>query len=315
VSIDQYKMQRIIILIPYFGKFPEWSDFFFDTVKRNETIDFLFYTDCQIEKHQAPNIKCVKLSFQEYTDKVNKHLDFQFAPANTYKLCDIRPLFGTIHQEDLKEYDFYGWCDLDLIFGDIRSFYTNDILNSYDIFTTHKNRMSGHFSLFRNNSSNREMYKKIYNWQEILKNPNFVGIDEHGLKNAYRMTKVDKFNEKFNRNIDNWLTKKIKKGKLRRLYMREQYSTPFIPYPWIDGSLDSNQPDKWFFNNGTITNERDGDRKFMYLHFMNFKSSQWRHDGTKAPWEGKSDFYLLKAGDFDNSIIIDTKGIRIDNES
>ena len=315
MSINQHKMQRIIILIPYFGKFPEWSDFFFETVKRNETIDFLFYTDCDMKAYQAPNIFSVKLSFQEYNDKVNKHLDFQFTPENAYKLCDIRPLFGEIHKDDFKEYDFYGWCDLDLIFGDIRSFYTDEILKSFDVFTTHENRMSGHFSLFRNNSRNREMYKSIYEWQDTLKNPSFVGMDEHGLKNAYQMTVIDKFNEKYNRNIENAITRKIKSRKTSRLYMREHYSTPFLPYPWTDGSLNSDQPNKWNYFDGTITNERDEDRKFMYLHFMNFKSSQWRLDVTKAPWEANNNFYQLKAGDFDKSIVIDNEGIRISNES
>ncbi|NRA10930.1 MAG: hypothetical protein HRT57_03120 [Crocinitomicaceae bacterium] len=302
-------MQRIIIFIPYFGKFPEWSDLFFETLKRNKTIDFLFYTDCEIEKYEAPNIHYVKLSFQEYVDKVNEHLDFSFTPENAYKICDIRPLFGTIHKDDFKEYEFYGWCDMDLIFGDIRSFYTNELLNSFDVFTTHDGRMSGHFSLFRNNVRNREIYKSIYKWQDTLKKPHFIGMDEHGLNNAYQMTVIDKFNEKFNRKIDNWLIRKIKARKIRRLYMREQYSTPFIPFPWIDGSLNSNQPDEWYYVDGAITNNRDGDRKFMYLHFMNFKSSQWRHDGTKAPWEEKKTIFTLDLNKKIGKIVINSIGI------
>lgn len=35
-------------------------------------------------------------------------------------------------QEYIKDYDFWGHCDADLIFGDIRKFVTDDILNKYD---------------------------------------------------------------------------------------------------------------------------------------------------------------------------------------
>ena len=39
-------MKSIGILIPYFGKWPEWIELFFDSVERNKTIDFHFLTDC-----------------------------------------------------------------------------------------------------------------------------------------------------------------------------------------------------------------------------------------------------------------------------
>ena len=44
---------------------------------------------------------------------------------------------------------------------------------------------------------------------------------------------------------------------------------------------------------------------------MNFKSSQWRHDGTKAPWENLNTIYYLSGtDDIKNGIIIDANGIR-----
>ena len=39
-----------------------------------------------------------------------------------YKLCDYKPVYGLIFDEDLQDYDFWGHCDVDLIFGDIRKF-------------------------------------------------------------------------------------------------------------------------------------------------------------------------------------------------
>ena len=297
-------------MIPYFGKFPEWSDLFFETLKANATIDFYFFTDCDIEKYQSENIKYQKISFEDYVALVNKKSHIQFNPKNAYKICDLRPLFGYIHKDIFENYDFYGWTDMDILFGDIRSFYTDDILSKYDVLSTHSIRLSGHLSLFRNNVRNRMMFKKIYKWKEALANDKFIGIDENGLINAYTLTIFDKIQQKYNININNFLTRYISQNKIKKLYLKEQYTTPFTQIPWLDGTINSEQPNTWYYINGVITNNKDGSRSFIYLHFMNFKNSQWRHDGTKAPWEGLSSICFAEAKDIRKGIIIDQSGIK-----
>lgn len=302
-------MSSIALLIPYFGKFPEWSDLYFETLKRNSTIDFIFYTDCEIEKYAAPNIKYKKISFKNYVNWVNTKLEVNFKPASPYKLCDLRPWFGTIHIKDFEGYDFYGWTDMDLFFGNIREFYTEDILKRFDVISAHEIRISGHLALFRNTRKNRNIGKYIYEWKNKLETPEFVGIDEHGITNAYTMTTIDKINEKFGLNIDNLITRKWKHWKKRRLYLHEQYTTPFTLIPWIDGSINSDQPDTWFYKGGEITNLRDGNRAFIYIHFMNFKSGRWRHDRTKAPWNGAEKICFASPKDMGKGIRIDPVGI------
>lgn len=302
-------MKKIGVMIPYFGKFPEWSDLYFETLQRNKTIDFIFFTDCETGKYKAENIIFHKISFEDYVASVNQKLDFTFTPANPYKLCDLRPLFGFIHSDVFVPYDFYGWTDMDILFGDIRSFYTDEIFEKYDVISAHEIRISGHLALFRNTEKNRSMYKKIYRWKEALQKKEFVGIDEHGITNAYTNTIFDKFNQKYKTSIENPVTNLVSKIKKSKLYLKEQYTTPFTAIPWLDGTLHSEQPDVWYYKNGIITNERDGERSFLYLHFMNYKSSQWRHDGTKAPWEGKNKICFAKPEDLINGIKISKEGI------
>lgn len=302
-------MKKIGVLIPYFGRFPEWADLYFETLKKNETIDFVFFTDCETEKYSAPNLIFHKISWSEYIESVNRKIEVKFDPANPYKLCDLRPLYGTIHQDVFAPYDFYGWTDMDILFGDIRQFYTEDILENHDVISAHEVRISGHLALFRNTEKNRQMYKKIYRWQDELEKREFVGIDEHGITNAYTNTIFDKFNQKYKTDFKNPITKFVSKLKTNRLYLKEQYTTPFTAIPWLDGSLHSAHPDVWFYKDGVITNERDGDRQFLYLHFMNYKSSQWRHDGTKAPWEGKEKICFAAPEDLEKGIVINNDGI------
>ncbi len=299
----------IAVVIPYFGTWDAWTPLFFETVRRNPGVDFLVFTDCSMEGLTAPNVYPHAMSFPEYVELANQRAGLSFAPANPYKLCDLRPLLGQVHEPEFRGYDFYGWCDTDLLFGDIRSFYTDEVLADHDVLSTHDHRISGHFALFRNTPRNRTMYRNIYRWEEALERPEFVGIDEHGITNAYLMTVVDRFNEKFHRKLDNPVTRALARRRRRRILMREQYTTPFLPRPWLDGSLNSAQPEEWYYRDGSITNHRDGDRTFMYLHFMNFKSSRWRHDGTPAPWEALERVCGAAVTDMERGIVINPSGI------
>lgn len=42
-------MKKAAIIIPYFGKFPEWFNLYLYSCKKNPEVDFIFYTDCSLE--------------------------------------------------------------------------------------------------------------------------------------------------------------------------------------------------------------------------------------------------------------------------
>jgi hypothetical protein len=272
----------------------------------NATVDFHFITDCDTSISSAPNVFFHPSTFPNYVENAKKVLNVPMNIPTPYKLCDLRPFFGIIHTEIVEKYDFFGWTDVDLVFGDIRSFYTDELFAKYDVLSSHEIRLAGHCALLRSSKKYREMGFKVYNWQNALMNPHFVGIDEHGMTNALCMTFWDKLSEKLKMPWIASLFRWRRNKKMKAFYFTEQYSTPFITIPWIDGSVNSEQPNEWFYREGEITNTRDGARKFMYLHFMNFKSSQWRADNTKAPWE---DLPTYCDGTFSTTAIIDTKGI------
>lgn len=300
-------MKSILFLLPYFGKWPIWMNLFIDSIKRNPTVDFYFFTDCDTTVLDGiSNIHYQKATFEAYISRYKKVLGSDIQIPNAYKICDLRPFFGIIHQEENKDYDFFGWTDTDIFFGDIRSFYTDEILQKYEVLSSHKIRLSGHCALLKNTKHYREIGYKVYHWKEALQNPSFVGIDEHGMTNALTMTFFDKVAEKFKFSKDNFLLNSIRKIKTRKYYFHEQYSTPFISFPWLDGSINSEQPAEWFYERGKITNTRDGERLFMYLHLMNFKGDQWRHDGTPAPWKNG---FVYEVKDSEGKIKIDLEGI------
>src|SRR5690554_4211993 len=119
----------IILLIPYFGKWPAWFDFFLLSCEYNPTVQWKFYTDCHVPDVAPRNVRFQYITFAEYKEKVSLELDISFNPQNPYKLCDLKPALGFIHEEDVEGYDFWGFSDIDLVYGDLRRYFTAEKLD------------------------------------------------------------------------------------------------------------------------------------------------------------------------------------------
>ena len=137
-------MKKILIL-PYFGKFNNYFNLWLDSCKYNNDIDWLIITDNHINQI-SNNIKVINKTFEDLKSYIQKKFNFKINLETPYKLCDYKPYYGYIFEEYIKGYDFWGYCDCDLIFGDINKFIIQDIFDKYD-----KIFRRGHLSFIRNN--------------------------------------------------------------------------------------------------------------------------------------------------------------------
>lgn len=143
-------MKKIRLIIPYFGKLPKFFPYFLLTAKRNKKIDFLIYTDQnvdQLEILNAENIEFKTLSFDDLRKKVQSKFDFEISLKTPYKLCDYKVAYGFIFEEELKGYDYWGFCDTDVLLGDIYQF-----LEEHSFFENDYARygLLGHLQIFKN---------------------------------------------------------------------------------------------------------------------------------------------------------------------
>jgi hypothetical protein len=268
--------KSIIMLMPYFGQWPEWIDLFMISCRWNASINWLFITDCGIPACAPDNVQFIHMSFADYRKLASDRLDIRFPDASPYKLCDYKPTYGFIHEDLVADFDYFGFGDIDVIYGNIRRFYTSEVL-THNLISTHDRRLSGHFCLIRNSDRMRNAFRRVKNWQMYLETPDHRGFDEHKFRRVFlRHNK----HPRFLRRISGWFD-----PYQRATYFREQYSTIMAPVPWHDGSFD--HPQKWRWQRGRLTNSQDGEREFLYLHFMNWKSSRYlrKYRGEDAAWE------------------------------
>ena len=171
-------MMKIVLIIPFFGKFRPDFKYWLKSVEYNSTIDFLLITDQNVEVPN--NVRIIKSTFRSFVDRVQQFYQFPIALNTPYKICDYKPALGEIFQSEIKCYDFWGHCDTDLIFGDIRRFITDEVLSKYDRILTH-----GHLTLYRNTQGTNVMYKKaLPSYKEVFSSNDSYAFDEAGRGNG-----------------------------------------------------------------------------------------------------------------------------------
>lgn len=150
-------MKKIIFILPYFGKFNKYFPLFLKSCEYNSTVDWLIITDNQLD-YRSTNIKYIYMTFSDFIKKVQAKYDFEIYIKEPYDLCDFKVAYGDIFAEEIVGYDYWGFCDCDLIWGNIRSFLTDDLLDSYD-----KIYRRGHCTLFKNEPEINRLYKNTIN--------------------------------------------------------------------------------------------------------------------------------------------------------
>ena len=275
----------IMLVCPYFGGFPGWFPYFVESCRHNPTVDFCLYADADSPVELPPNLQIRKTTFAEYNAHVSDRLKISFEAARPYKLCDLKPATGYLHEDVFEGYDFWGYCDIDLIFGDIRAILTPEVL-SHNVITTHAKRTAGHFSIYRNTEAYRTAFMNCKNWREIYQDPKNHRFSERIFSNQFVKFKSG---AAFLRPL--W---EMMNPLARNIYFREQYTTHSNKIRWEDGSL--NFPTEWYWKKGKVTNNASS-REFIYFHFMRWKT-YWDESMDWSAGDAKDDEGTISAAGF-----------------
>ena len=176
-------MNRIAIIIPWYGKLPNYFPFFLKGCEHNKSIiDILFFTDQNITIQLPENVLVHNLSWENLQKVIAERLNASVIIESSYKLCDYKPMLGHIFEAYVKSYEFWGYGDIDIIYGDLQKYITPKILNKYDIITFREYIISGALTILKNNDYTRTLFQKSPDIQFVYSSKEYVSFDESGKK-------------------------------------------------------------------------------------------------------------------------------------
>lgn len=241
---------KIVLILPYFGQFNNYFPLYLESCRSNPTIDWIIFTDDKHVFNYPPNVRVIYISFEEFRELIQLKFDFNISLRNPYRLCNFKPAYGDIFKDYIINYDFWGYCDNDLIWGDLRNFLSEDVLANYNkIFEL------GHISLIRNAPKYNELYKYKNAYKlAFSEDYDLLFFDEHGLNDIFRITgeKIYKHTAiaDFNPRRYNF---KLNSG----CTVNENFNSKHI-YSWENGKL---------LRHYVVANEVETE-EVMYIHFL-----------------------------------------------
>lgn len=167
----------ITLIIPFFGKPPRWMPFFLKGCYANVEVSFLIFSDC-MPAGRYQNVTVIDFRLEDLKALAVKKLKMPVCLDNSYKICDLRPAFGLIFEDYLKDAQFWGTSDLDILFGNIRKFITDELLEHYDIITAKREYLIGHFTLYRNSPKVNTLFRKSADYRQVFTSPRSYIFDE-----------------------------------------------------------------------------------------------------------------------------------------
>ncbi len=142
------------MIMPYFGDPPTWMRHWEANTERlqDHGYDFLHDSD---EK-----------AFQE---RVRDRLGIDCPPLwGTGRIWNYRPALGLLYADEIQEFDFWGHTDLDVVYGRVERWYTDDYLDELDVAACDTHRISGPWTLYRNIPEVNELFMKVEDWEGFL---------------------------------------------------------------------------------------------------------------------------------------------------
>jgi len=173
-------MKKILVFVCYFGKAPWYLDYFLQSCVDNQDVDFIFFTDIKEIEIKGDNMKIVPISFEDFRDKINSYFSFELNIQHPMKLCDIRTSFGEVFQDLIKDYDFWGYCDVDVVFGRIRYFLDDEVLENNDVIFTKTDYPTGFFAIYKNDITISSLYRSTPDYIKVFQNEKLLCFDECG---------------------------------------------------------------------------------------------------------------------------------------
>lgn len=179
VSAPSVQRETMAIVTAWYGLLPPWWRLTLRTMAANPDVDFVLIGDFPVPSHPLPpNVSLHSLSWKALRSRVRERLGVRLW-GGVRKLCDLKPTFGDLFAAELQGYDWWGWADLDVVYGDVREQLEPFAMADLDAISTYSwHASSGPLMLIRNRDDLNQLYRASPDWKRALGRRAYVAFDE-----------------------------------------------------------------------------------------------------------------------------------------
>lgn len=277
-------MSKLLFITVYIGKWPWYFPYFLHSCKHNSSIEFYIFSDNKSSPYPTPeNVKIIPYSIGEFKNNASQKLGYEVAVNHGYKICDFKPAFGFLFEEYIAGYDFWGYCDIDIIFGNVRKFMTPELLNNYDAISARHDYLTGSFALFKNNSQTINLFRQSKDHKRVFTEPRNLCFDEtnyafdaflQGIPYKYIKSEIE--------SMTHVVRRLEEEGKIK----------PYFEFQIVEGFAGN-----LLWEEGNLIYRKEYEAMYYHLVRMKRKYSERIEDNTVMPYKfriGKKKFYGKK---------------------
>lgn len=167
------------LLAVYLGPLPSYTAQFIGSCGVNPTVEFHVVADQPPPVPLPPNVTWHRSTLAAVSARARDVLGPAFGIATPYKLNDFKPTYGLLFEDILGPYDFWGWCDIDVVWGNLRAFLTPPLLEDVDIYSVvGEDYLCGGFTLLRNAPLTNRLFERAPGYEVLLQAKGYLGFDE-----------------------------------------------------------------------------------------------------------------------------------------
>lgn len=248
---------KICLILPYFGKFNNYFPLWLESCRHNPNINWFIFTDDKSIYSFPNNIHVKYCSFKDIQLLIHQIFGTNVLINTPYDLCKYRVVYHKLFPKIICEYDYWGYCDCDVIWGDLESFLRPVIKVGYK-----KIHWRGHLTLFKNSKDIQDLYSL-----EIAGNTTFkagISMNRNKRCNHFDEVGINRIFDHLGIPIYKDLPIADLKVKSRNFYcyhysQAEEYKNKQQIFEWKEGHLF-----RWFIDKkGELQKE-----EFAYIHFL-----------------------------------------------
>ena len=256
---------KFAVVIVYFGQFKKSISLFLASCTRNPDVDWLFFTDCPIpdEIDLKKNIIWHQTTLNKIRALAEEKLKIKIPLTKAYKLCDLKPFYGTIFSDYLTDYEYWGFGDVDVIYGQIAQFLEKINYSIYD-----KINWMGHLCFVRNvDVCNQAFFTDVKNtvdWKKVVCSDHNIGFDERDANIKFLSNGLKIYSGKWAADIDifYWRMRCVDKKTLH--FLLDTWELKYAPsnYPYQIFAVLNGLTYRIYLRGKKVIRE-----EFAYIHF------------------------------------------------